>query len=275
MSFNPRTGLVYVPAQDNSFAYIEDSKFAPRRDGWNTGIDFTAALATPGAPQKPPVGFLLAWDPVAQKERWRAAHAYMWNGGTLTTAGNLVFQGTADGRLVAYLADTGDKVWEMAVGSPINAPPVTYELDGTQYVAVMAAWGGAPGSANPFGQAVVPGRLLVFALGAGGTVAPLAGSTRPAPVAIAVPPTPAAALTRGEEVYGRWCSMCHGIGAASGGLIPDLRYSPPEVDERYQEIVLAGALVEKGMPSFERSLSEADVVAVRAYVLARRALISK
>ena len=134
----------------------------------------------------------------------------MWNGGTLTTAGNLVFQGTADGRFIAYQADTGAKAWEMAVGSPINAAPVTYELDGTQYVAVMAAWGGSPGSVNPMGPAVIPGRLLVFALGGKAKIAPLTTSSRPAPAPIAAPAAPAETLTLGAGTYARRCSMCHG-----------------------------------------------------------------
>ena len=103
--------------------------FKPTPGGWNLGVDFAMAAGAPGTVAKPPVGFLLAWDPVAQKERWRVPHVNMWNGGTLTTAGNLVFQGNGDGRFAAYRADTGAKVWEMAVGSPIIAAPVTYEID--------------------------------------------------------------------------------------------------------------------------------------------------
>jgi quinohemoprotein ethanol dehydrogenase len=275
MSFNPKTGLVYIPAQDNSFAYGDDAKFTIRPDAWNTGVDFAAARSIPNAVRKPPVGFLLAWDPVAQKERWRASYDYMWNGGTLTTAGNLVFQGTADGRFIAYQADTGAKAWEMAVGSPIKAAPVTYELDGTQYVAVMAAWGGAPGNVNPLGPAVIPGRLLVFALGGKGKIAPLTTASRPAPAPIAAPAAPAETLTLGATTYARRCSMCHGADAVSGGLIPDLRYSTATTMDRYAEIVLGGALAGNGMPSFKTSLKDEDVAALKAYVLSRRALIAK
>jgi quinohemoprotein ethanol dehydrogenase len=275
MSFNPQTGLVYIPAQDNSFGYGDDTKFTPRTDGWNTGVDFALARGLPGTERKPAFGFLLAWDPVAQKERWRVTYEHMWNGGTLTTAGNLVFQGTADGRFVAYRADSGAKAWEMAVGSPINAAPVTYELDGTQYVAVMAAWGGSPGSTNPLGPAVIPGRLLVFALGGKGKIAPLTTTTRPAPASIPVPATSQDDLTLGALTYTRRCSMCHGAEAVSAGLIPDLRYSPPATFDRYQDIVLGGALANTGMPSFKQSLTEAELLAIKAYVLTRRALIAK
>jgi PQQ-dependent dehydrogenase (methanol/ethanol family) len=275
MSFNPTTGLVYIPAQDNSFGYADDPKFTHRPDGWNTGVDFAMARGIPGTPRKPSTGFLLAWDPVAQNERWRVSYEHMWNGGTLTTAGNLVFQGTADGRFVAYRADTGAVAWEMAVGSPINAAPITYELDGTQYVAVMAAWGGSPGSANPMGSAVVPGRLLVFALGAKGKIAPLTTTSRPAPAPIAVPPATAEELTLGAVTYTRRCSVCHGGEVVSAGMLPDLRYSAPAVFDRFQEIVLGGALANNGMPSFKQTLSEAELAAIRVYVLSRRALIAK
>jgi quinohemoprotein ethanol dehydrogenase len=273
MSFNPQTGLVYIPAQDNAFGYAEDQKFTYRPTAWNTGVDFAMARGPAGSPAKPATGFLLAWDPVAQKERWRAAYPNMWNSGTLTTAGNLVFQGTADGRLVAYRADTGEKMWDMAVGSPISAAPVTYELDGTQYVAVMAAWGGSPGSANPMGPAVIPGRLLVFALGGKRAIAPLTSTARPAPVPIAVPAATPEELTTGAATYTRRCSVCHGAEAVSAGMMPDLRYSLPATFDRYGEIVLGGALASNGMPSFKQTLSESELAAIKTYVLSRRAAI--
>src|SRR2546422_3555699 len=111
-------------------------------------------------------GFLLAWDPVNQKERWRVPYASFWNGGTLTTAGNLVFQGTSDGRFVAYSANKGEKLWEANIGIGIIASPVTYEVDGVQYVSIMAGWGGAFPLAGGDGKGAVPaaGKLLTFAL---------------------------------------------------------------------------------------------------------------
>jgi quinohemoprotein ethanol dehydrogenase len=275
MSFNPQTGLVYIPAQDNSFGYADDPKFTHRPDAWNTGVDFAMARGIPGTPRKPSTGFLLAWDPVAQKERWRVSYEHMWNGGTLTTGGNLVFQGTADGRFVAYRADTGAKVWEMAVGSPIKAAPITYELDNTQYVAVMAAWGGSPGSANPMGPAVVPGRLLVFALGGKNKIAPLTTTARPAPASIPVPAATQEELTLGAVTYTRRCSVCHGADVVSAGMLPDLRYSTPAVFDRYDEIVLGGALASNGMPGFKQAVSESELAAIKTYVLSRRALITK
>ena len=186
MSFNPGTGLVYIPALDAAFGYADDPTFKPLPGGWNLGVDLAMAAGAPGTVAKPPVGFLLAWDPVAQKERWRVPHTNMWNGGTLTTAGNLVFQGNGDGRFAAYRADTGARVWDMAVGSPIIAAPITYEIDNTQYVAVMAGYGGAMRVAAPAPPSV-PGRLLVFALGGKAKLPPVTTTAMPAPAKIAVP----------------------------------------------------------------------------------------
>ena len=108
--------------------------------------------ATP--PKNPAFGRLLAWDPVKQKEAWRVEHVAPWNGGTLTTAGNLVFQGTADGRFVAYNATTGEKLWESPTGTGVVAAASTYMLDGKQYVSIAVGWGGVFGQCDPRHRAV-------------------------------------------------------------------------------------------------------------------------
>ncbi len=100
----------------------------------------------PTPPKSPAFGRLLAWDPVKQKEAWRVEHVAPWNGGTLTTAGNLVFQGTADGRFVAYNATTGEKLWESPTGTGVVAAASTYMIDGKQYVSIAVGWGGVFGS---------------------------------------------------------------------------------------------------------------------------------
>ena len=274
MSFNPQTGLVYIPALDAAFGYADEPAFKPASSGWNLGIDLAMSAGPPGTVATPPVGSLLAWDPVAQKERWRVPHATIWNGGTLTTGGNLVFQGGGDGRFVAYRADTGAKVWEMNVGSAINAAPITYEIDNTQYVAVMAGYGGAMRVVAPE-PPVVPGRLLAFRLGGNATLAPLTTTTLPTPSAIPVPAASPETLMLGAVTYARRCMMCHGAEAASGGLAPDLRYSQPGTFDRYDQIVIGGAFASRGMPSFKQTLMENELAAIKAYVLTRRALLAK
>ncbi len=146
MSFNPQTGLVYLPAQGVPLNLTPEKTFAQNAaapgkfaacSGWNVGFLLNA---TP--PKNPAFGRLLAWDPVKQKEAWRVEHVAPWNGGTLTTAGNLVFQGTADGRFVAYNATTGEKLWESPTGTGVVAAASTYMIDDQQYVSIAVGWGG-------------------------------------------------------------------------------------------------------------------------------------
>lgn len=268
MSFNPQTGLVYIPAQDAFFAYSQDKNFKYRPGGWNTGTDFSLLKA---APPFVPRGHLLAWDPVAQKERWRVAYQSIWNGGTLTTAGNLVFQGTADGRFVAYSADKGEKLWEVSVGTGIIAAPVTYELGGVQYVSVMAGWGGAFAlvGGNATGNANGSGMLLTFALKAKQPLPEtLVMKIKPV-IPIEFNATPER-IDAGAGLFAQWCAGCHGLGAASGGATPDLRFSSATIFDKYAEIVLEGKRSSQGMPSFKQWLSADDVEAIRAFVLKRR-----
>ena len=273
MSFNPVTGLVYVPAQEPYFAYMNDSSFRYRPGAWNTGIEF-GVFKDPPDPKLPPIlGHLLAWDPVARKERWRVPYGGIWNGGTLTTAGNLVFQGTADGRFVAYSADKGEKLWEFKVGTGIVAAPVTWSLDGKQYVSVMAGWGGAHVLSGGFviGGGQPSGRLLTFALN-GKTSLPTTATARLAqPGAIRFNATPER-IDRGAILFARWCGVCHGLAATGGGgAIKDLRYSSPATFERMNKIVLEGEYESVGMPSFKEWLTTDDVEALRVYLLKRRA----
>jgi PQQ-dependent dehydrogenase (methanol/ethanol family) len=269
MSYSPQTGLVYIPAQDTFFAYLQDRRFQYRPGAWNTGLDFTIFKEPPPAI---PTGHLLAWDPVTQKERWRVQYQIMWNGGLLSTAGNLVFQGTADGRFVAYSADKGEKLWEVAVGTGVIAAPMTYQIDGVQYVSVMAGWGGAFAltGGNATGGAIVPGRLLTFALHAKQALPEVAAAIPPLVSPIASDATPEK-IERGAGLYAQYCSVCHGLLATGGGTIADLRYSQPGIFDKYSEIVLDGKFSSVGMPSFKQFLTIDDIEAIRAYIIKRRA----
>jgi quinohemoprotein ethanol dehydrogenase len=198
----------------------------------------------------------------------------MWNGGTLTTAGNLVFQGTADGRFVAYTADRGEKVWEATIGTGIIASPVTFELDGMQYVTVMCGWGGSFPLAGGDGMGTEPaaGKVLTFALNAKQPLPDIASRKRNVtPVGVTASPE---TLETGATLFAQWCAVCHGIGVAGGGATPDLRYSHPATFDKYRDIVLDGKYQAVGMPSFRKWLTSEDVDAIRAYVLTRRAALS-
>ena len=279
MAFSPKTGLVYIPAQEIPFPYTPDNDFKPSSRGFNVGVDFGAGEL----PQIPEVkaavkatlkGALIAWDPVNQKEVWRAQYAGPWNGGVLATAGDLVFQGNAAGAFQAFRADTGAKLWSMPVQTGVVAAPMTYTVDGEQYVAVLAGWGGvyalAPGELS-FKSGKVPNisRLLVFKLG-GKAKLPSA----PPEMDIPLDPPPATAapavVAQGQALYARFCGVCHGDAAVSGGLVPDLRHSATLADPaNFNDILLNGQRKLNGMATFKGALEPAQVDAIRAYLISR------
>jgi quinohemoprotein ethanol dehydrogenase len=274
MSFNPETGLVYIPTHEIPYFFRLDPDFKYRPGAWNLGYDFTVADEFP---RNMVSGHLLAWDPVAQKEVWRAQYTGPWNGGTLSTAGNLVFQGTAHGTFAAYRADDGKLLWEAPAGTGIVAAPVTYLLDGEQYVAIMAGWGGAfalaaGDAAAAAGVTDNSGRLLVFKLD--GSVKLPAHEAMELELAEIPAVFDAEHVLEGNLRYHRWCGVCHGPGAVGGGVLPDLRKSNAAVYPAMEDIVLRGALLGNGMPSFDEWLAEEDVEFIRAYILTRRAVLS-
>lgn len=271
MSFNPKTGLVYIPAQESPFFFTVDAEYEYKPGAWNIGYDKTVLTISPADLVS---GHLLAWDPVEQREVWRAQYAGAWNGGTLSTAGDLVFQGTAHGTFAAYRASDGKLLWEEPAGTGIVAAPVTFVVDGVQYVAVMAGWGGA--FALSGGEAAAEagvddnsGRLLVYTLG--GTAKLPVHETRERQIAALPADFDGAAIKQGSDTFHRWCLVCHGPGAVGGGVLPDLRMSAPEIYDSLEAIVLGGAFEANGMPRFDRWLKPADVDAIRTYLLARRA----
>ena len=278
MSFNPATGLVYIPIQDAGFPYIADPDFKSTELGYNVGVDFNGA----SMPQIPEVkkavfagikAYLLAWDPVQQAPAWRIEYPGPSNGGTLTTAGNLVVQGTAGGDLVIYRADDGKRLWSFHAQTGVLAGPVSYAVDGEQYIAVPVGWGGvfalAPGEIGLMsGRLGNKSRVLAFKLGGR---AELPDASMPAPLAFDPPPANAndKTVAAGKALFHRHCATCHGDAAISAGLLPDLRASPALGDETWQSIVSGGRLSDRGMVSFAAELDPAAVEAVRAYVIAR------
>jgi quinohemoprotein ethanol dehydrogenase len=151
MSWNPNTGLVYIPGQNNNNYYAINTAFEAQAGRSNTGLVGRGGtpegfVRPPAPPMENPGAFFLAWDPVAQEERWRVITGGFSNGGTMTTAGNLLFAGHGNGNLQAYNATTGELLWERMTAGGVGQP-VTYELDGRQYVSVMAGRGGNTPSA--------------------------------------------------------------------------------------------------------------------------------
>lgn len=284
MSYNPITGLMYIPTQQGSrFPYVVDVNFEYKPGTWNIGVPLGSRDGIPLLPESeygpgtgpinPTPGALLAWDPLTRQPRWQINYPYGSNGGTLTTAGNLVFQGTADGHFIAYAADDGEKLWDVDLGHSVMAAPSTYELDGKQYVSVLAGWGGSVlfGS-NPTGNYKAEGRLWTFVLNGNQNIEPVQGIPYPELTTVAYDNSPDI-IAQGADLYGQRCSMCHGIGVASAGTIADLRYTSPAIYDIFQNIVREGAYTGLGMPDLGAFLTEAEADTIKQYILSQRATL--
>ena len=278
MSYDPQTGLVYLAVSGMAFTYAGARRVTMRKVGWNTGDDFIALPQNPEAVaqiRKSLTGYLLAWNPVTERAAWRVRLGGPWNGGVVSTAGGLVFQGDAMGRFAAYRATDGKRLWSVQTHTGIVAPPITYEVGGQQYVAVEIGWGGAFALAagqlaldSQINEGNVP-RMLVFKLGGAEAMPP----PPPRPQLTLAPPASTASAARialGQRKYQSFCSVCHGDSAVSGGVLPDLRYAPAIADSRlWQRIVHGGVLESGGMVSFARELTPREIEAIRDYVIFR------
>lgn len=269
MSFNPQTGLVYLPAQGVPLNLTGEKKLVQNEPapfkyasttGWNVGFTLNAV-----PPKNLPFGRLIAWDPVKQKEAWRAEYIAPWNGGTLTTAGNLVFQGSADGRFIAYNAKTGEKLWETPVGTGVVAAPATYMVDGVQYVSVAVGWGGVFGITQRATDREAPGTVYTFAIG-GKEPLPAFTKYQIGNLLTGVKYDPKD-VPDGTAIYVSACAACHGVpGVDKGGNVPNLGYVSTETIANLKDIVFNGPFKDKGMPDFTGKLTEAEVVKIQAFI---------
>ncbi len=277
MAFNPDLNLAYIPAQEIPQAYVNDPRFTDMPTKWNTGVDFSA-----GQPPEPPPGTikairatlkgrLLAWDPVNQEARWSVEHENAWNGGVLSTAGGLVFQGKLNGAFVAYDAATGERLWSHDVKSGAASGPGTFAIDGEQYVTITTGWGSAYALAAGMGyDEKVPstvGKVVTFKLGGNAIIAE--------PDLPAIERTPKAEIFGTAEMneagtvhFARNCAVCHGQLAISSGVLPDLRWSQIAGDaDAWKGVVMDGNLSANGMVSFADVLTPEQSEAIRAYVV--------
>ncbi|MDE2595655.1 MAG: PQQ-dependent dehydrogenase, methanol/ethanol family [Sphingomonadales bacterium] len=267
MSYNPGTGLVYIPYQMLSGRY----RTGTHADGFAfNGMTVKAEKTRPGDG----TGAVLAWDPVAQKERWRAPVPTLWNGGTLTTAGNLVFQGSGDGWFTAYNAENGRRLWRFNAGLGIIGAPIAYGAGGKQYVSVLVGYGGTTAAMSDvmnvgWKYGAQPRRLLTFAIGGHQK---LPASPGPDMKVHAVD-DPSLVLDEKMVTNGRMlsimCIACHGIGfRGAGSPAPDLRESQVALSEDALWTVLHdGALAPRGMPVFP-SLTRSQVRNLQAAIRA-------
>ena len=266
MAYSPKTGLAYIPAMQLGAKVTKRAA----QSGSVAGIEIAAVQADDDDYK----GTLLAWDPVTQKARWKVRHDVMWNGGTLATGGNLVFQGTADGWFTAYDSSNGKRLWRFYAGMGIIAPPISYAVAGKQYVSVLAGFGNSNIVGGPHmdmgWKFASPRRLFTFALG---------GTAK-------LPPTPARGLKlkpvddpklvldetqvqAGDRLFNSNCWSCHGLKLHStGGFAPDLRESMVALDrDSLWGVLHEGALLSEGMPRFD-ALTREQSDAIHAYIRA-------
>jgi quinohemoprotein ethanol dehydrogenase len=272
MAYDPLTGLVYLPVTQNYGIFAAAKSFQPIHNVINNGTagaptrEAQRALQDDAASRER--AWLEAWDPVAQREVWRVDYPASGSGGVLATAGNLVFQGTVHQTLAAYRADTGEKVWDMKIDNIPMAAPMTYLLDGEQYIAVNAGYGGGLAhteAAAGRGPHIASGRLLVFKLGGTAVLPPMPEQPLQKP-----PPRifmSDAALHQGETLYTTYCQGCHGSLVRGG--VKDLRYMSDATRASFDDIVLHGARQSQGMASFGDRLKPEDTAVLLKYILLR------
>lgn len=276
MSFNPDTGLVYLPTLHMGGTYEADKathdqartvEMGSKRYYFGVGM----RLGTHFADKEDGTGALTAYDPVAGKVRWKIPLPTAWNGGTVTTAGNLVFQGTASGWLYAYDARTGKQVWKYDCKVGIEAPPISFAIDGVQYLAILVG-GGNPNAGRTFDAGwrykKQMQRMLVFKLnGTAKMPATEAPFPKITPVDVSAQPIDTASAERGMGIWNGHCLICHGVAVEqTSPLAPDLRESQAAQDvETFKQILKEGALSMNGMPKFD-DLDDHEIEDIQMYV---------
>jgi quinohemoprotein ethanol dehydrogenase len=272
MSFNPGTGLAYYPAIHWNWRYsdtdldLETWRSEPWIGGLGVSYEMLGSTRADGA-----YSTLQAWNPVRQELVWEVPQPGKFSPGTLTTAGNLVFQGRVDGTFIAYAADTGEELWHLPLGLGISAPPISYSVDGRQYIALLVGWGGAlaglggaPVAEYGWAYGAQTRMLVAFSLEGTATLPPRAEPVIPTPVEAEFDVVPRLAEA-GATTFGR-CGDCHGPDAISAGMAPDLRASLLiQSPEAFAEVVRDGSRAANGMPIFPE-LTDDELLELRNYI---------
>ncbi|MGD9664810.1 MAG: PQQ-dependent dehydrogenase, methanol/ethanol family [Novosphingobium sp.] len=276
-AFDPRNGVAFIPLIEHGESYndrgIDTTQGWQRTPGgvfdYGVNIDLSEKISDP----LNNTSYLLAVDAATGKPLWKKRTPRNFNGGLMVTAGNLVFQGQNDGKFNAYDSRNGKRLWSFDAQAPVIAAPITYSVNGKQYVAVIAGMGTSASpvlSTNGFHDLpdyrVQQRRVLIFALN-GSAKLPPKPVTPPAPVDADYKSNPALE-TKGSGLFNANCLACHGIGGISGGGAPDLTQSPVLLDaDTFKAIVQGGALRDNGMPQFSK-FSDADIEAMRQHLRA-------
>jgi PQQ-dependent dehydrogenase (methanol/ethanol family) len=275
-AYSPDTGLVYIPTWENYYTMVDQPTVNGRVNGrFSFGIAFGTKVdpstVKPNS-RNDDIGMLKAWDPVMRKVVWQTEPGPRATSGVLATAGNLVFMGSGPGKQInAYDAKSGAKLWTFDAKTAVLAAPISYELDGVQYIAASVG-----GVAEGGYFAPTNARMLVFAID-GKAVLP--ESTPYTPPPLDPPPLTAAAdvVARGEASYSQYCAVCHGAGGVQQRTsFPNLTVTPLlHAQPAFDQVVLHGAREDKGMRSFDKDLSAADAFAVREYLVAQANLLKR
>ena len=274
MSFNPQTGYAYIPAMHLAATYTDEGitldgwRSTPFSEGDTLGVAWPALADGGGRPQSS----LQAFDPVQGNIAWEVPLPDRWNAGTLSTAGGLVFQGRANGELFAYDAASGEVLWSLDLGLGISAPPVSYSVSGRQYIALLVGWGGGAAGVGTQSDAehgwaygVHTRRLVAFSLEGAGRLPKQPPPVVPKPLAMPEFELDSNLAANGADEYGR-CFACHGPGAVSAGMAPDLRASAIiGSSESFEAVVRGGANKQNGMPEYSH-LTDEQLLALRHYI---------
>jgi quinohemoprotein ethanol dehydrogenase len=269
MAYSPVTKLVYIPVQRAYFPFVEDTAYEPKPIGYNLGVYLSAPLTfyrDYPSERSDFVGYLKAWDPVAGKEVWRSDENQGPTGGALATAGGLVFQGSGGGQeFRAFDARTGKKLWSTQAQTGVVAGAISYQLDGTQFVAISVGGNQAGGYYAPNYS-----RLLVFALN-GDSKLPAIEPYVPRPLDPPASTESTEVIASGGKLYSQYCAACHGDnGQTRGANFPDLTRTPLLHSQvGFDQVVLKGALSSRGMVSFAKVLSDKNTPMLRAFLIAR------
>ena len=260
MAFNPDTGYMYIPTNYGSFPLVAEA--GAKMGNQLLSINVGKRPQDPAPELEGAGSYLLAWDPVAKEAVWQQRQGGS-RSGVLTTAGNLVFQGTSDSTFSAFRADTGDRVWTTDTQSGIVGGAASYEIDGEQYIAVVA--GQSRRGAGYWAPNYA--RLLVYKIGGTATLPEMISYTPPElnpPENFGSPEL----LAQGESHYNEHCASCHGNNGRVSSLFPDLKVAAALNNAAlFNAIVIDGALQNNGMVSFADYLTAEDANAVRAYVV--------
>ena len=279
MAYSPRTHLIYLPAHQIPFGYKNQTGgFKAHPDSWNLGLDMTKTGLPDNAEARSAYlkdlhGEVLAWDPVKMQTVWQIDHKGPWNGGVLATGGDLLFQGLANGEFHAYDATNGSDLFKFNAQSGIIASPMTYSVNGKQYVAVEVGWGGIypismGGMGRTSGWTVNHSFMAVFSLD-GKASLPDMNNLGFLPVK---PPAEydSKVVDKGYFQYQTYCQTCHGDNGEGAGMLPDLRWSGSiRHKDGFYNVVGRGALTAYGMDRFDTSMTPDEIESIRQYLIKR------